>query len=112
MINNASFDGRTTYKINYTADICNPPVNYIIQCKVVHNDKSQVICHIDSLDKSPLEIYLSKHNHVGNIDIANIPLPYDPKLHSPIILNIKIIKSKWEYKSTEIICIGEFVSKL
>ena len=44
MINNASFDGMTTYKITFTADVCNPVIGQLIECEVGNIDKSQVIC--------------------------------------------------------------------
>jgi DNA-directed RNA polymerase subunit E'/Rpb7 len=103
MINNASFDGKTTYKINYTADVCNPTINQIIQCSVGNIDKSQVICYIDDVpEQSPIEIYLFKHNHVGNIIFAS--------LKEGDIINVKIGGSKWEYKDTQINSIAEFIS--
>ena len=103
MINNASFDGKTTYKINYTADVCNPTINQIIQCTVGNIDKSQVICYIDNIpEHSPIEIYLFKHNHVGNVIFAS--------LKEGDIINVKIGGSKWEYKDTQINSIAEFIS--
>jgi len=103
MINNASFDGKTTYKINYTAEVCNPTINQIIQCNVGNIDKSQVICYIDEKsDNSPIEIYLFKHNHVGNVIFAS--------LKEKDIINVKIGGSKWEFKDTQINSIAEFIS--
>ena len=102
MINNASFDGTTTYKIKYTANVCNPTINQIIQCSVGNIDKSQVICYIDKPEQSPIEIYLFKHNHVGNVEYAS--------LKEGDIINVKIGGSKWEYKDTQINSIAEFIS--
>jgi hypothetical protein len=102
MINNASFDGTTTYKIKYTANVCNPTINQIIQCIVGNIDKSQVICYIDKPEQSPIEIYLFKHNHVGNVEYAS--------LKEGDIINVKIGGSKWEYKDTQINSIAEFIS--
>ena len=102
MINNASFDGKTTYKIKYTASVCNPMINQIIQCIVCNIDKSQVICYIDNPEQSPIEIYLFKHNHVGNVEFAT--------LKEGDIVNVKIGGSKWEYKDTQINSIAEFIS--
>ena len=102
MINNASFDGSTTYKIKYTANVCNPVINQIIQCIVGNIDKSQVICYIDTPEQSPIEIYLFKHNHVGNVEYES--------LKEGDIINVKIGGSKWEYKDTQINSIAEFVS--
>ena len=43
MINNASFDGITTYKVIFNCEVCNPVIGQIIQCKVGKIDKSQII---------------------------------------------------------------------
>ena len=104
MINNASFDGKTTYKIKYTANVCNPMNNQIIQCIVGNIDKSQVICYIDNPEVSPIEIYLFKHTHVGNIEFST--------LKEDDIINVKIGGSKWEYKDTQINSIAQFISKM
>ena len=102
MINNSNFDGVTTYKVKYTADICNPVIGQIIQCEVGNVDKSQVICYIDSPDKSPLEIYLFKHHHVGNAEFAT--------LNKGDLITVKIGGSKWEYRDIQINTIAQFVS--
>ena len=72
IINNSNFDGITMYKVRFTVNVCNPAIGQIIQCNVFNIDKSQVICYIDNPDTSPLEIYLFKHHHVGNVDFANL----------------------------------------
>jgi len=103
MINNASFDGMTTYKIKYTCEVCNPVIGQVIKCKVGNIDKSQVICYIDiSSNKSPIEIYLFKHHHIGNEEFAAL------KIND--IINVKIGGSKWEYKDTQINSIAQFIS--
>lgn len=102
MLNNANFDGITTYKVKYTADICNPVIGQVIQCQVGNIDKSQTICYIDNPEKSPLEIYLFKHHHVGNVEFNT--------LKKGDIINVKIGGSKWEYKDKQIIAIAQFVN--
>jgi len=102
MINNASFDGMTTYKITFSCDICNPVNGQIIRCKVGNIDKSQVICYIDEEEKSPIEIYLFKQHHVGNEDYAS--------LKNGDIVSVKIGGSKWEFESTQIISIAQLIS--
>ena len=103
VLNNASFDGRTTYKVKYTADVCNPVVGQIITCRVDNIDKSQVICYIDDPpENSPLEIYLFKHHHVGNAEFAT--------LNKGDLITVKIGGSKWEYRDIQINTIAQFVS--
>ena len=115
IINNANFDGITTYKIKYTADICNPVIGQVIQCQVGNIDKSQTICYVDTpdapntknmelSDKSPIEIYLFKHHHLGNTEFA--------QLQKGDIINVKIGGSKWEYRDKQIISIAQYVNKV
>jgi DNA-directed RNA polymerase subunit E'/Rpb7 len=115
IINNANFDGVTTYKVKYTADICNPVIGQIVKCEVGNIDKSQTICYVDTPDtpatknkelseKSPIEIYLFKHHHLGNTEFA--------QLQKGDIINVKIGGSKWEYRDKQIISIAQYVNKV
>lgn len=104
MINNASFDGMTTYKIKFTANVCNPVIGQVIQCYVGNIDKSQVICYItETPTNSPLELYLFKYHHVGNSE-------YNELIKGDLI-NVKIVLSKWEYKDTQITSIAQYIGK-
>ena len=102
IINNSNFDGLTTYKIKYTADVCNPTIGQIVDCQVENIDKYQVICYVDVPDKSPLEIYLFKQHHVGNTDYA--------ALKKGDIIKVKIGGNNWSYRDTQIVSIAQFVS--
>ena len=104
IINNANFDGITMYKIKFTADVCNPAIGQVVQCEVANIDKSQIICYVDNPDKSPLEIYLFKHHHVGNADFIVLK-PGD-------VVNVRVGGSKWEYHDTKIIAIAQFINKV
>lgn len=101
-INNASFDGMTTFNVIFTCDICNPVIGQIIQCKVGNIDKSQVICYIDEYELSPVEIYLFRQHHVGNAEFAALKVGD--------IINAKIGGSKWGYKDTQINSIAQYVN--
>ena len=101
-INNASFDGMTTFNVIFTCDICNPVIGQIIQCKVGNIDKSQVICYIDEYEVSPVEIYLFRQHHVGNVEFSNLKMGD--------IINAKIGGSKWGYKDTQINSIAQYVN--
>jgi DNA-directed RNA polymerase subunit E'/Rpb7 len=103
MINNANFDGVTTFKVKYTADVCNPVCGQVIQCQVGNIDKSQVICYIDTCDKSPIEIYLFKYHHVGNAEFQT--------LQQGDIINVKVGGSKWEYRDRQINTIANYIGK-
>ena len=104
IINNSNFDGITMYKVGFSVDVCNPAIGEIIQCQIHNIDKSQFICYVDSPETSPLEIYLFKHHHVGNVDFAN--------LKNGDIVNVKVGGSKWEYHDNRIITIAQFITKI
>jgi len=102
MINNASFDGMTTYKVTFSCNVCNPLIGQIVQCKVGNIDKTQVICYIGDPQLSPVEIYLFKQHHIGNEDYMS--------LKNGDIINAKIAGSKWEFESVQIISIAQLVN--
>lgn len=104
VMNNANFNGITTYKVNYSAEVCNPAVGQIIECLVGYIDKSEVICYIDSQEKSPVEIYLYKHHHVGNVEFS--------LLKKDDIVKIKVAGTKFNYRDTQIIAIAQFLNKV
>ena len=104
MINNASFDGMTTYKVTFTADVCNPANGQIIQCQVGNIDKSQTICYLDDPpESSAMEIYLFKHNHVGNQEFDD--------LKKGDVINVKIIGSKFENRDTQISSLAQYIGR-
>ena len=104
LINNSSFDGKITYKVNYIANVCKPVDNIIVECIVTSIDKSQIICYIDDKKTSPLEIYLFKHNHQGSDEFLN--------LKEGDIINVKIGGSKSQHKDTQIVCIAQYIDKV
>ena len=104
LINNSSFDGKITYKIKYIANVCKPINNSIVECIVTSIDKSQIICYIDDKDKSPLEIYLFKHNHQGSDEFLNLKIGD--------LINVKIGGSKSQHKEKQIVCIAQYLDKV
>ena len=104
IINNANFDGTTTYNITYTATICNPSIGQEINCYVGSVDKSQVVCYLETPMQSPLEIYLHKNHHVGNVEFV--------QLKEGDRIRVKIAGSKFEFKDIQIIAIGQFLETI
>jgi len=101
-INNASFDGMTTFNVIFSCLICNPVIGQVIQCKVGNIDKSQIMCYIDEYEQSPIEIYLFRQQHIGNTEFASLKLGD--------IINVKICGSNWTYKDTQIKSIAQYVN--
>ena len=102
MVYNSNFNGFTTCHVTYIAEVCNPGIGQIIECQVENIDKYQVVCYIDTPERSPLEIYLFKQHHVNNTDYAG--------LKKNDIIKVKIGGSSWNYCANQITSIAQFVS--
>lgn len=100
---NSNFDSTVNYVVKYSADVCMLSNNQIIECEIFSIDKSQIICYVGEKSNSPVEIYLFKHHHVGNVDFIN--------LRKEDTIKVKIIGTKYEFKDTQIIAIAEFLEK-
>jgi DNA-directed RNA polymerase subunit E'/Rpb7 len=98
------FDGNISYHVKFTADICNPKRDQLIICYVLDNNKSAVSTYIEDPDTSPLEIFLPRQHHIGNIEFA--------KLEKGDKIIVKVIDSKYEYMSRHINVIASFEKKL
>lgn len=101
---NSDFTGTANYVIKFRADVCILSDNQIVTCEVHNVDKSSVICYVGDPAISPIEVYLYKQHHIGNIDYANLKLEH--------IVKIKIVKSRFKFKYTQIRAIGELVEKV
>jgi DNA-directed RNA polymerase subunit E'/Rpb7 len=102
-ISNSNFNGNTEYKVNYSADVCSPSIGQIVQCTVSNIDKVHVICYIEHGSTSPVEIYLYKSHHNGNVDFS--------LLKDGDIINVKIAGNRYKFRDTQIIAIAQFLDK-
>ena len=100
-INNANFTSVITYNVIYHALVCNPGVGAELPCYVSSIDKSQIVCYVDGVEISPLEIYLYKNHHVGNVEFVNL------KAGDKIM--VKILASKFNFGDNQIIAIAQFL---
>ena len=100
-INNANFTSVITYNVIYHASVCNPGVGAELGCYVASIDKSQIVCYLDGYDVSPLEIYLYKNHHVGNVDFVNLNIGDK--------ITAKILASKFNYGDNQIIALAQFL---
>lgn len=103
VMNNSNFDSGVHYVVVYSADVCNLTNGQVIEAEVENIDKSQIICYIGNSNESPIEIYMFKHHHVGNIEFAN--------LSKNDIVKIEIACSKYDFNDTQIVAIGKYISK-
>ena len=103
VMNNSNFEAGVHYVVVFSADVCHLSNGQMIEAEIENIDKSQVICYIGNPKESPIEIYMFKHHHVGNAEFAN--------LNNHDIVNIKIACSKYDFNDTQIVAIGNYVSK-
>lgn len=64
-INQAYFTGLPVYDVKYQADICNPPIGSIIDCRIKEETKMGLVCQIDD-DDNPLDIIVPSQYHFGD----------------------------------------------
>jgi DNA-directed RNA polymerase subunit E'/Rpb7 len=64
-INQAYFTGLPVYDIKFQADICNPPIGTIIECKIKDETKMGLVCQINDVD-NPLDIVIPSQWHFEN----------------------------------------------
>ncbi len=95
------FDGSITYIINFEADICNPKIGQEIECTIEDNIQSFVVAYIgESMKKSPIHIYMAKHNHQGDEIFI--------KLQKGDRIKIIVLNSNFEYNDAQIYVLGKF----
>lgn len=102
-MHNFDTNGSVHYVIKYRADVCNPRQGQILKCIVDEHTDTQTICYIGDEQSSPLEIYLSKQNYIGNHEYAALKKG-DNVFIRVVICNIDASRDKID-------TIGEFLGK-
>ena len=102
-MNITTFNGNITYNVQYKASICNPKRGQILPCYVRENNRSAVICYMDDKEYSPVNIYLHKEHHIGNVDFVNL-IPEDK-------IMVEVIDIAFEYLDTQILVLSKFIKK-
>lgn len=92
-----NFNGNIQYKVKYEADICNPPKDMIISCKVLDTNKMGILAKA-----YPLEIIIIKELHQNKKDFSNIKVGD--------IIDVKVIEKKFVFKDKKIDVIGVLAS--
>jgi len=103
-MNITTFNGNITYNVQYKASICNPKRGQMLPCFVKENNRSAVICYMDDKETSPVNIYLHKEHHIGNVDFVNL-VPEDK-------IMVEVIDKSFEYLDTEILVLSKFIKKI
>jgi len=89
MLLGSKFTGDITYDIAYTADICNPVIGNLIDCKVKFINKLGILGN-----NGPITIIVGKQFHINDDDINNIK--------ENDIVKVEVIAKKFSLNDTEI----------
>jgi DNA-directed RNA polymerase subunit E'/Rpb7 len=92
-----NFNGNIQYKVKYEAEVCNPPKDMIISCKVLDINKMGILAKA-----YPLEIIIIKELHQNKTDFSKIKVGD--------IIDIKVIEKKFVFKDKKIDVIGVLAS--
>ena len=70
-INPNHFNGEIYYNIQYAADICNPPKNMIIECKIKGINQLGIMAEVDCLTIMVAKQYLDSSVNLSNYSIGD-----------------------------------------
>lgn len=87
------FTGDITYNVAYTADICNPVIGNVIDCKVKFINKLGILGN-----NGPIVIIISKQFHIND--------EYFNKIKENDIIKIEVIAKKFSINDVEIKVVG------
>ena len=94
MLLGSRFTGDITYEIAYTADICNPVVGNIIECKVRFVNKLGILAN-----NGPIKVIIGKQFHTNDDDIN--------KINENDIIKVEVIAKKFSLNDKEIKIVGK-----
>lgn len=92
-----NFNGNIQYKVKYEAEICNPPKDMVVSCKVLDINKMGILAKA-----YPLEIIIIKELHQNKTDFSKIKVGD--------IVDVKVIEKKFVFKDKKIDVIGVLAS--
>lgn len=96
----SNFKAVIYYNIKYNTMICNPIEGQIFDCIVSDVNVSIINCYIETEETSPLNIFLSKQHHLGNVEYEKLK-PNDN-------IKVKVLAKKFNYLDKKIFVIAEF----
>lgn len=98
--NNGRFNSSMSVKVRFSADICNPSENQIIECKVSSQNKMGILAYVgNSFSESPLVILLARQHHLENDNYKNIK--------NNDTIKVKIIGKKFDINDKQISIIAK-----
>ena len=99
-MNPAHFNGNVSYKVKYYAEICNPPINVIVICKISSINKMGITAYIEDKEVSPLNIMLANQHHLGNKEFF--------ELQVGMFIKAQITAKDFGYNDDKILAIAIF----
>jgi DNA-directed RNA polymerase subunit E'/Rpb7 len=96
-ITGSRFSGDVTYMIEYSAEICNPVIGNVIECKVKNINKLGLLCN-----NGPITVIVGKKFH-DNLEDIN-------KIKEGDSINVEIIAKKIQLNKEEIQVVGKIFS--
>jgi DNA-directed RNA polymerase subunit E'/Rpb7 len=96
-ITGSRFCGDVTYMIEYSAEICNPVIGNVIECKVKNINKLGLLCN-----NGPITVIVGKKFH-DNLEDIN-------KIKEGDSINVEIIAKKIQLNKEEIQVVGKIFS--
>lgn len=96
-ITGSRFSGDVTYMIEYSAEICNPVIGNVIECKVKNINKLGLLCN-----NGPVTVIVGKKFH-DNLEDIN-------KIKEGDSINVEIIAKKIQLNKEEIQVVGKIFS--
>lgn len=100
-MNIGMFNGNISFIIKYEVDICNPTIGDIIECSVSDSNKVAVNAYVENAETSPLNIFLARQHHVGNVKFFS--------LKEGDVIKIKIMGKSYSFRDTNILVFGQFL---
>ena len=94
MLLGSKFTGDITYEIAYTADVCNPVIGNIIECKVKFLNKLGILAV-----NGPITVIVGKQFHVNDDEISSIK--------ENDIIKVEVIAKKFSLNDKEIKIVGK-----
>lgn len=94
MLLGSKFTGDITYEIAYTADVCNPVIGNIIECKVKFLNKLGILAV-----NGPITVIVGKQFHVNDDEISLIK--------ENDIIKVEVIAKKFSLNDKEIKIVGK-----
>lgn len=92
-LNSVRLDGSINYDISYSAQVCNPIVGQVINCKIININKMGILAN-----QGPINIVIARSN-TRNIEEFE-------DLERDMTINVKIIGSRFDLYDTNITAIG------